>query len=131
MKEKLPKLFKNYTRLVTDVKTELRQIVNNYHCNWSGPIQGSSPQKPVTMTTRTYKSLESHHPLLIHLGNIKRVGCFIYNAKTFLTIKLRFKKGFRAGLNRCPSDLKCSFTPIVDEQKVRFSSIEKKNPTKV
>ena len=26
MKEKLPKLFKNYTRLVTDVKTELRHI---------------------------------------------------------------------------------------------------------
>ena len=32
----------------------------------------------------------------------------------------------RAGLNGRPSDLLCSLTPIVDERKARFNSIEKK-----
>ena len=37
----------------------------------------------------------------------------------------------RAGLNRRPSDLVCSLTPTVDEQKARFNSIEKKIPKRV
>ena len=41
----------------------------------------------------------------------------------FFTFDFVFR---RAGLNRSPSDLVCSLTPIVDEQKERFSSIEKK-----